>query len=530
MRLEEIYDKDINRTVNPAVSARSQRKWFPYNKGGEKRRWYGNQTCVVNWVNDGYDIKHFCDNSGKQRSVIRNPEYYFRPSISWSDVTSGNNSFRVYPKGFLFDVSGMSCFDMKDRLNMLGILNSKLYSQLAKLLNPTLHFQIGDFRKLPYTEVPNHNYNEIVQQIIQISRLDWDSHETSWDFQLNPLIQSRRDFLYDEEIQFATVISENDIVINEDKDKAIDYRLAFANQIEVAYNSWQSTWWENFMRLHHNEEGLNRQFIEIYGLQDELTPDVPLSEITILQQGEITIKDNEITFNKDVAMKQFISYAVGCWMGRYRLDRPGLQIAHPTPTEEETTPYIYNNESFVIDDDAIIPLVPRDCAFDDNALNRFTDFVRITFGTANLTQNLNFIEASLGKTIEDYFIKDFWKDHKRMYQNRPIYWLFASKKGAFQCITYMHRMDAYTVEKIRNKYLLPHIEYLSNRITEMDNRAASLSTLERKKLDNLRKDLTECQEYHDRLHAVADEQISFDLDDGVTVNYTKFGDVVAKIK
>lgn len=519
----------LNKDREGAIT--SQMKWFPYAKGGGYKKWFGNQEYIVNWENDGLRIQNYKNPlTGRIRSHNYNLDFIFKPCLSWSRMNSNKFSIRYYPKGFLCDTTGTALY-AKDNLEYyLAFLSSNIANYILNLFNPTIVIQSGDVAKLPLKYNNIDVINNICDKNISISKLDWDSHETSWDFQLNPLIQSRRDFLYDEEIQFATVISENDIVINEDKDKVIDYKLAFANQIEVAYNTWQSTWWQNFMRLHRNEEDLNRQFIEIYGLQDELTPDVPLSEITILQQGEITIKDNEVTFNKDVVMKQFISYAVGCWMGRYRLDRPGLQIAHPNPTEEETTPYLYNNESFVIDDDAIIPLVPRDCAFDDNALNRFTDFVRITFGTASLTQNLNFIEASLGKTIEDYFIKDFWKDHKRMYQNRPIYWLFASKKGAFQCITYMHRMDAYTTEKIRNKYLLPHIEYLFNRITEMDNRAASLSTQERKKLDNLRKDLTECQEYHDRLHAVADEQISFDLDDGVIVNYTKFGDVVAKIK
>lgn len=508
-----------------AFNITSNSKWRFYAKGGEFRRWWGNLDYIVDWSKEA---RIFYRSNSSARII---PEYlWYKEGITWTLLSSTGTGFRILPQYATFDKTGSSIF-IKEDLSLytaIGLLNSNVCKKLLNIYSSTLAFQINEILRIPI--VKDNIGIDSVQQNIQISQNDWDSHETSWDFQLNPLIQSRRDFLYDEEIQFATVISENDIVINEDKDKVIDYKLAFANQIEVAYNTWQSTWWQNFMRLHRNEEDLNRQFIEIYGLQDELTPNVPLSEITILQQGEITIKDNEVTFNKDVVMKQFISYAVGCWMGRYRLDRPGLQIAHPNPTEEETTPYLYNNESFVIDDDAIIPLVPRDCAFDDNALNRFTDFVRITFGTASLTQNLNFIEASLGKTIEDYFIKDFWKDHKRMYQNRPIYWLFASKKGAFQCITYMHRMDAYTTEKIRNKYLLPHIEYLSNRITEMDNRAASLSTQERKKLDNLRKDLTECQEYHDRLHAVADEQISFDLDDGVIVNYTKFGDVVAKIK
>ena len=241
-------------------------------------------------------------------------------------------------------------------------------------------------------------------------------------------------------------------------------------------------------------------------------------------------KEQHIVWHDDVVMKQFISYAVGCMMGRYRLDKKGLHIAHPNPTAEETAPYIYNKVKFEIDEDGIIPLMPNDSDFPDNASNRFADFVRIALGDAKHVENLNYVEKCLGKSVEQYFVKDFWKDHKKMYQNRPIYWLFASKKGAFQCIAYMHRMNAYTAERIRTKYLLPHIEWLLQKQSEMEENAANLSTAERKKLDSIHKQIDECREYHDRLHVVADEQIAFDLDDGVVVNYAKFGDVVQKIK
>ena len=237
-----------------------------------------------------------------------------------------------------------------------------------------------------------------------------------------------------------------------------------------------------------------------------------------------------MVWHTDVVVKQLISYAVGCMMGRYRLDRPGLHIAHPEPTSEEVCTYTYNGQDFTIDEDGIVPLMPRDCPFPDNASERFKQFLKVAFGADTLTENLNFVEAALGKDIESYFIKDFWKEHLTRYQRRPIYWLFASRKGAFQCIAYMHRMNPYTVEQIRNKYLLPHMEYLGDRITEMERRAAALTVKERKLLEKFRKDLDECREYHDRLHEVADRQIAFDLDDGVVVNYAKFGDVLQKIK
>lgn len=245
----------------------------------------------------------------------------------------------------------------------------------------------------------------------------------------------------------------------------------------------------------------------------------------------MTHPNNEhIVWHNDVVMKQFISYAVGCMMGRYRLDKKGLHIAHPAPTAEETAPYIYNNEKFEIDEDGIIPLMPNDCCFSDNASSRFADFVRIALGDAKHVENLNYVEKCLGKSVEQYFVKDFWKDHKRMYQNRPIYWLFASKKGAFQCLVYMHRMDAYTAGKVRMRYLLPHIEWLKGRIDALMARQAELSATERRQLRDYGKWLEECREYDIRLHEVANKQIAIDLDDGVAANHAKFGDVLAKLR
>lgn len=237
----------------------------------------------------------------------------------------------------------------------------------------------------------------------------------------------------------------------------------------------------------------------------------------------------KIVWHDDVLVKQLISYSVGCMMGRYSIDRPGLILANQGDGQKEYETLVPNSR-FVIDDDGIIPLMSSDTEFTDNITLRFKTWLGITFGEESLVENLNFIERSLGKRLDDYFVKDFWKGHKKMYQNRPIYWLFTSKKGAFQCIAYMHRMNAYTAEKIRTNYLLPHIEWLLNKQSEMQANAANLSIRERKELDSIGKQIDECREYHDRLHVVADRQIGFDLDDGVLANYAKFGDVLAKLK
>lgn len=486
----------------------SRKRWFPYNKGGGYRKWYGNQYFVVNWENDGDEIRHF------EGAVIRNPDYYFHRSISWSLTSSDGTGFRYNPDAALFDVNGMSLFPFDDSDSaffcLLASLNVNINARLANVINPTLALQCGDVAKLPFLEdgiSSAKNLSETSETNYSISRQDWDAHETSWDFKVNELVR-----IYNGES------SGEGLFVN-------------ANRLEDIVELCKEYWTEKFTQLHANEEELNRQFIEIYDLQDELSPDVPLDEITILQNGEISIEENKIVWHDDVLIKQLISYAIGCWMGRYRLDKEGLNIAH-YPKDEEICSYDVNGYKFEIDDDAIIPLMGKDNPFeDDNALQKCINFLKFVFGGDTfLTENMNYVEHCLGKSLESYLIKDFWKDHKKMYQNRPIYWLFSSKKGAFQVLTYMHRMNPYTAEKIRTKYLLPYIQYLEGRIEVDEARGSELSTIERQNLTKMKAALDECREYHDRLHEVAIQNIDFDLDDGVVVNYAKFGDVVAKIK
>lgn len=504
---------------------KSGRKWFSHNKGGSFRRWYGNQEFVINWEKNGEELRTF------KGSVIRNPLFYFRQSLSWPKVCSDNISFRYFPNGFIYDCAAMSIFfdDENMYFYYVAYLNSKVVHAILEVLSPTLNFEVGQISKIPSCDIKN-NFNaiiDIVKQNISISKQDWDSHESSWDFTENEFVKyAKRNA--DSSLYKFTNEGEN-ISLESRSDKHFDFIKKNANSLECLAEQIKVEWEDKFMELHHNEEDLNRQFIEIYGLQDELTPDIPLSEITILQQGEISIEGNKLQWHDDVLMKQLISYAVGCMMGRYSIDRPGLILANQGDGQKEYETLVPNSR-FAIDDDGIIPLMSSDTEFTDNITLRFKSWLGITFGEESLVENLNFIERSLGKRLDDYFVKDFWKDHKKMYQNRPIYWLFTSKKGAFQCIAYMHRMNAYTAEKIRTNYLLPHIEWLLNKQNEMQANAANLSIRERKELDSIGKQIDECREYHDRLHVVADRQIGFDLDDGVLVNYAKFGDVLAKLK
>lgn len=505
----------------------SECKWFPHNKGGGIRKWYGNNIFVVNWENDGREILELASKLyGSPTRTIKNINYYFQPSITWGMIGSSILSVRYCPPGFLFDVGGPSAFLKDVDLKVVaGYLNSIVAYFYIKVLNPTLNYNSGDIGRLPFIIRQDDKIKNIAENNISISKSDWDAHETSWDFQENELVR-----------------------LNKEQGEG-------SHRLSDLMDAYREHWTEQFLQLHANEEELNRQFIEIYGLEDELTPDVPLSEVTILQQGEVkvtneyllTTEDGSIITDEtgagltvsgkyyldwqdDVIAKQLISYAVGCMLGRYRLDKPGLHIAHPEPTAEEIAAYTFNGKQWNIDEDGILPLMPSDTDFADNATVMFKRWLVVTFGEDTLVDNLNCVEAALGKSLDDYFVKDFWKDHKKMYQNRPIYWLFSSKKGAFQCLAYMHRMNAYTAERIRTKYLLPHIEWLVQRQTEMEANAANLNARERKQLDSITRQIAECREYHDRLHTVADEQIAFDLDDGVVVNYAKFGDVLAKLK
>ena len=486
----------------------SNYRWFIVTRGGGFRKWYGNYDLVNDLYKGGI---HIINANGNYR--LRDPKYYFREGVTWNMISSTKPSFRYVPEGILFGNSAPTLFPNEgiDVYYLLGFLNTKLAFTYFNVINPTINVTKSDVGSLPYKYV-DHAISGIVKDNVNITKQDWDSHETSWDFETNPLVALRNE----------TVASGN-----------LDSSFKLSTFVEQFKNIWE----ERFNQLHQNEEELNRLFIDIYGLQDELSPEVPKNEITILQQGEINLiqapgSDYEYTlqWNEDVLMKQLISYAVGVWMGRYKLGTKGLHIAHPNPTDMELQEYWYGGVQVYIDDDGLIPVLPQNSPFDDNLSSRISDFVRITFGEDKLTENLNYIEQKLGTSIEQYVQKDFWKDHKKMYQNRPIYWLFSSSKGAFKCLAYMHRMNAYTAERVRSNYLLPYIEFLQNQIGELENRRATLSTAENRKLQNFQKALDECREYHERLQVVAEQAIAFDLDDGVIVNYAKFGDVLAKIK
>lgn len=495
----EVSMKKLSFTANNSI------RWYPLSKGGTFRKWFGNNEVVLDWLNDGEELLNRKADSGKRLLAHNfNGEFALREGITLPAICSGNFSARYQPTGFFFDSASTNTFPKEEKniYTLLALLNSKITKEVLDVVNPTLNILPGYIDCIPYCSELNHNdeTETLVSQNISISRTDWDAHETSWDFQENELVRLSKE------------------------------QGEGSHRLSDLMDAYREHWTEQFLQLHANEEELNRQFIEIYGLEDELTPDVPPEEITILQQGEISIENEQIVWHDDVIVKQLISYAVGCMLGRYCLDKLGLHIAYPEPTAEEIAAYTFNGKQWSIDEDGILPLMPSDTDFADNATVMFKRWLVVAFGEDTLVDNLNCVEAALGKSLDDYFVKDFWKDHKKMYQNRPIYWLFSSKKGAFQCLAYMHRMNAYTAERIRTKYLLPHIEWLVQQQTEMETNAANLNARERKQLDSITRQIAECREYHDRLHTVADEQIAFDLDDGVVVNYGKFGDVLMKLK
>lgn len=536
--------------ASAAASVASGRKFFPYNKGGAFRKWYGNQDYVVNWENDGQEIREF------KGSVVRNPKTYFLESLSWSKISAGSIAFRYFPQGFVYDVAGTSLFAPHKQIRFfIGALNSVVINHILKMISPTLNYEVGQIATLPIPDINNEAIDSIAGDCISISKQDWDAHETSWDFGTSPLLA----------VDSQTYCDNIDWMIECHRRKTgeqirIDPAAPELGSLQWRYDQYCQKWECLFDRLHHNEEELNRKFIDIYGLQDELTPDVALEDVTILQQGEIKIVDEatieletggvlstesgetltvgiapQIEWQKDVVIKQFISYAVGCMMGRYRLDRPGLAIAHPNPSADEYAPYVVpqTGEQWWIDDDGIVPMMSEDSPFHDNAANRFTEFVRVALGNEYLTENMNFVRDALGKDVVDYFRSDFYNDHKKMYQNRPIYWMFSSnqkgKRAAFQCLVYMHRMNRFTPEHIRTNYLLPYIDHIAAREAELSARS-SLSAKENKLLKQLRSDLEECRDYQLRLHEFADRQIEIDLDDGVVKNYATFAPVLAKLK
>ncbi|WP_158973852.1 BREX-1 system adenine-specific DNA-methyltransferase PglX [Cellulophaga sp. L1A9] len=488
----------------------SKLKWYPYNKGGS-HKWAGNHEFLVNWQHDGKELREFNNflNSTRTSSIgIGSTEYFFQEGVTIKKVGSTGFSARFLNSGYIFDAGGSVFFSECPEI-LVAFLNSKIATYVLKVLNPTVNFQVGDIKRIPFHHSleTRKDLVDLEKEIYGYSIKDWNSREESWDFDKSPLINN-------------------------------------TNSLEEAYSTWQNEVTKDFFQLHSNEEALNRIFIAIYGLQDELTPEVALKDITILQEElkkndveklEEAFREQgaeaiELPINKAEVISQFISYAIGLFMGRYRLDKKELNIAHPNPTKEELESYNYNYGNIIIDEDAILPLMGTACNFPDDALQQLYSLLDVIWGTETRTDNINFIQDCLNKDLEKFLVTDFHKYHCSMYKKKPIYWLFASKKGAFQVLVYMHRMNAFTVEKIRDNYLLEHIKNIEAEITLLSSNEANLNTQEAKKLEQLRKDLQECYEYEAELKTVADNQITFDLDDGVTVNYKKFETVVAKIK
>lgn len=492
-------------------------KWFPYNKGGGYRKWYGNREYLINWKNDGEEIKSRLT-LDKKKPTIRNQSFYFREGFTWSTISSGGFSARFSPIGSLFDNGGCTLFANENLEYFAGLSNSLIAKRYLEFLAPTLNFQPGDISKILLIE-SKENLSSVknnVESAISISKTDWDSRETSWDFQQNPLLAQQQ------------------------------------NSLALAYHSWQEKVSQDFFQLHQNEEELNRIFIDIYGLQEELTPEVALKDITILQdelkaeeltQLEPAYRSGEtvvLPIQKEVVISQLLSYLVGCMLGRYRLDKKGLHIAHPNATEEELAAYEVSDAAlpftFTIDEDAILPLMGAACAFPDDAVKRIEDLLHRIYGDESHVQNLNFIDDALGMKLDKWMTEKFWPYHisGTQYKKKPIYWLFSSnpkkpQNAAFRVLVYMHRMDGYTVQKIMRNYLHPHQEYLRNQYEALKENEANLSKPELKIFENLQKQMIELKDYNEVLKELAAQQIAFDLDDGVTVNYAKFTGAVAVI-
>ncbi len=506
-------------------------KWVAFSKGGEYRKWYGNWSYLLNYENNGYELKNFAGFSGGS------DEWYFKPGLVWTDLSTGKISFRNFPPGAIACSAGpmISMESEKIRYYMAGYLNSSVANEYVKVLCTTLHFQWGDVAKFPvvYSKVKEFEIVSIVQHNIMQSKLDWDSFETSWDFMQHPLIR-------------CASFSMKKMQADGKRD------IQDMNYIEDAFKNWENECFLRFTQLKSNEEELNRIFIDIYGLQDELTPEV--------EDKDITVRKADLSRE----IRSFISYAVGCMFGRYSLDQEGLMFAGGDmksiyayyggtsvdtaniPLDgkytfgEPETPFYYLPadgkeplDCWKVDADNIIPITDEEY-FTDDIVNRFVEFVKTVYGEGTLEENLEFIARALGnkgdsprEIIRNYFLKDFYTDHRKVYQKRPIYWLFDSgRQNGFKALIYMHRYNADTIGNLRVDYLHRMERIYESEIDRMQDKidnssSAREGTAAAKRREKLRRQLKECQEYDEKIGHLALSRIEIDLDDGVKVNYEK---------
>ena len=483
--------------------------WIPCNKGGSYRKWYGNNAFVVFWKDNGHLIRTSLDDKGRIKARLGGIEYSFSKGIEMSRITGGELSFRISLGGFVYESSTNDIYvnNKKWLLEwLLGYCNSKVVSYLLNLMNPTINVMPEDLRKLPCIYADYEQVRNLVAFNINISRLDWDSFETSWDFTIHPLLSAKHELLAD------------------------------------AYASYKQIANERFAQLKANEEELNRIFIDIYGLQDELTPEVEEKDVTVHRifdsKDDVpeAMKGSNYILTQQQVVKSLISYAVGCMFGRYSLDKPGLVYAGG---EWDAGNY----QTFAADKDAIIPISDNEY-FNDDIVARFVEFIRTAFGAdeKTLEANLNFIATALGgngsarDVIRAYFNNGFYADHCKTYQKRPIYWLFDSgKKNGFKCLIYMHRYQKDTIARIRTDYLHEQQSRYRTAISDLQNRidnAASTGVRVKlqKQLTTVQAQVEEARLYEEKIHHLADQMLEIDLDDGVKHNYAIFKDVLAKIK
>ena len=449
--------------------------WIFYAKGGGYRKWWGNLYDVINWTPEARNIYQYGD--GLHASQIINKDYWYKKGITWGLITSALPSFRIMPEGATFDKGGSTIIVDEFVYNFtLGLLNSKVYIPISELFNPTLNFQVKDIRSLPVKLEYKAIVDQLVENNIFNSKSDWDAFETSWDFTKHPLLRTK-------------------LTISE------------------AYAEWEAECNARFAQLKANEEELNRIFIDIYGLQDELTPEVEDKDVTV----------RKADLQRDI--KSLLSYAVGCMFGRYSLDVEGLAYAGG---EWDESKYV----TFKPDEDNVIPITDEDY-FEDDIIGRLIAWLKVVYGAETLEENLRFIADALGTSgdtarqkIRNYFLKDFFKDHCKIYQKRPIYWLYDSgKQNGFKALIYMHRYNADTSGQVRAEYLGKMEETYESEINRMqdimDNGAGREVALAGKRKEKLQKQLHECRDYDAVLGHIALASIAIDLDDGVKVNYVK---------
>jgi type II restriction/modification system DNA methylase subunit YeeA len=494
-------------------------KWFSYLKGGGYRKWYGNKLNVINWENDGYElqtIKHPIED--RVWATNFNLEYIFSSNVNWGAVTSSEFSARLSSKGEIFDAGGSACFPSKvSELFVLGFLNSKVTKLALSILNPTLNFQAGNISNLPLIQnLDTPKLRKLIETIVNFYRQDWNAYEGSWDFNAPPILYSS---------------------------------LELNSTLEFSYNKWFVQNCETIAETQRLEEENNRLFIDAYGLQDELTPEVPIEQITLTvnpayRYGVKGTEEERNTRFREDTMAELVSYAIGCMMGRYSLDAPGLIYAHSGNKSFDASKYT----TFPADEDGIVPITDKEW-FDDDAANRVEEFMGVAWSSnsesgAHLEDNLTFLADNLSPkkgegprdTLRRYLSDSFFKDHTQTYKKRPIYWLFSSgKQKAFQCLVYLHRYNEGTLARMRTEYVIPLTAKMSayeqklKTDAEASSSAAEVKRLE-KEIAQLHKQQAELSEFDEKLRHYADQRITLDLDDGVKVNYGKFGDLLANVK